>query len=412
MDIALTSPALIPAAKPAAKPAARAKVRAAGKPKRHVPMVVKLAYRNLFHDRLSFIVTIVGIVFSVVLVAVQSGIYIGSQNKIASIIDQAPADLWIVPLGTKSYDDPTPLSGRERHMALSTPGVAMAEDMVVSFARWRKPEGGTNTVLLVGTAGDSPTALPWNIQQGSRVALEAPNTVAIDGSYFPDLGIKSINDQAEINGVNVEVAAVTKRIRSFTTLPYVFTSIENARRLTGVEQDQATYERVQLAEGADIETVRSEIQARLPDTEVLTQIEFRKRSLAYWLFQTGAGAALIAGAVLGLIVGVVIVAQTLYSSTKDHINEFATLRALGAGAGYIVKVILMQAVLSGLIGYALGISLSLAVIQAAQDTKLNVVMTPGLAGSLFAVTVGMCIFAAISAIIKVVRIDPAVVFSR
>ena len=92
--------------------------------------------------------------------------------------------------------------------------------------------------------------------------------------------------------------------------------------------------------------------ARLPDTEVLTQDEFRKRSQAYWLFQTGAGAALIAGAVLGLIVGIVIVAQTLYSSTKDHINEFATLRALGAGAGYIVKVILMQAVLSGLIGFA------------------------------------------------------------
>jgi putative ABC transport system permease protein len=108
----------------------------------------------------------------------------------------------------------------------------------------------------------------------------------------------------------------------------------------------------------------------------------------------------------------VIVAQTLYSSTKDHINEFATLRALGAGAGYIVKVILMQAVLSGLIGYALGMILALAAIRGAQDTKLTIIMTPGLAGGLFAVTVGMCIFAAISAIIKVVRIDPAVVFSR
>ena len=158
--------------------------------------------------------------------------------------------------------------------------------------------------------------------------------------------------------------------------------------------------------------MRSEIEARLPDAEVLTQEQFRRRSLAYWLFQTGAGAALIAGAVLGLIVGVVIVAQTLYSSTKDHINEFATLRALGAGSGYIVRVILMQAVLSGFIGYAAGITLALGVIKAAQDTKLTVVMTPELAAALFAITIGMCIFAAISAIVKVVRIDPAVVFSR
>jgi putative ABC transport system permease protein len=381
-------------------------------PRRNIPMVAKLAYRNLFHDRLSFFVTIVGIVFSVVLVAVQSGIYLGSEKKIAAIIDAAPADLWIVPLGTKSYDDPSFLSGRERYMALSAPGVQDSEDMVVSFARWRKPEGGTNTVLLIGTAGDSPKALPWNIVEGSRQALEAPDTVAIDQSYFPDLGVSNIGDQGEMNGVSVRLAAITKRIRSFTTLPFVFTSIEQARRLSGAEQNQASYQRVTLMPNADLETVRSELERRLPDTDILTQDEFRKRSQHYWLFQTGAGAALIAGALLGLIVGIVIVAQTLYSSTKDHINEFATLRALGAGAGYIVKVILMQAVLSGLIGYALGMALSMLAIQAAQDTKLTILMTPQLAGGLFAVTIGMCIFAAISAIIKVVRIDPAVVFSR
>ena len=242
--------------------------------------------------------------------------------------------------------------------------------------------------------------------------MNAPDTVAIDQSYFPDLGIKGVNNHAEINGVDIEVAATTRRIRSFTTLPFVFTSIENSRRLSGAEQNQATYERVLLAPGADPQKVKTEILARLPDVEVLTQDEFRKRSQSYWLFQTGAGAALIAGAVLGLIVGIVIVAQTLYSSTKDHINEFATLRALGAGAGYIVKVILMQAVLSGLIGFALGFILSLGVIEAAKDTKLTVIMTPQLASTLFAVTIGMCIFAAISAIVKVVRIDPAVVFSR
>jgi len=375
-------------------------------------MVAKLAYRNLFHDRLSFFVTIVGIVFSVVLVAVKSGIYLGSEKKIAAIIDAAPADLWIVPLGTKSYDDPSFLSGRERYMALSAPGVQDSEDMVVSFARWRKPEGGTNTVLLIGTAGDSPKALPWNIVEGSRQALEAPDSVAIDQSYFADLGVSHIGDQGEMNGVSVRLAAITKRIRSFTTLPFVFTSIEEARRLSGAEQNQASYQRVTLMPNADLETVRAELERRLPDTDILTQDEFRKRSQHYWLFQTGAGAALIAGALLGLIVGIVIVAQTLYSSTKDHINEFATLRALGAGAGYIVKVILMQAVLSGLIGYVLGMALSMLAIQAAQDTKLTILMTPQLAGGLFAVTIGMCIFAAISAIIKVVRIDPAVVFSR
>lgn len=377
-----------------------------------VPMVVKLAYRNLFHDRLSFFVTVVGILFSVVLVAVQSGIYLGSANKIATIIDAAPADLWIVPLGTKSYDDPSFLAGRERYLALSAPGVENSEDMLVSFARWRKPRGGETTVLLIGTSGDSPKALPANIIEGSRAALEAPNTVAIDRSYFNDLGVNRLGEHAELNGAAVKLVAITKRVRSFTTLPFVFTSIDEARQLSGANQDQASYQRVTLLPGADLETVRKEIAVRLPDTEVLTQAEFRTRSQDYWLKQTGAGAALDAGKLLGLIVGIVIVAQTLYSSTKDHINEFATLRALGAGAGYIVKVILIQAVLSGLIGYVLGMGLALTAIHFAQDTKLTIIMTAPLAAQLFAITIGMCIFAAISAIIKVVRIDPAVVFSR
>ena len=87
-----------------------------------------------------------------------------------------------------------------------------------------------------------------------------------------------------------------------------------------------------------------------PDVEVLTPAEFRERSRTFWLFGTGAGAALFAGAVLGVIVGTVVVAQTLYASTKEHLNEFATLRAIGSSRHYIYRVIIWQAVLSAVIG--------------------------------------------------------------
>jgi putative ABC transport system permease protein len=158
--------------------------------------------------------------------------------------------------------------------------------------------------------------------------------------------------------------------------------------------------------------VRADLTVRLKDREVLEQAEFRKRSVDYWMWNTGAGAALVAGAALGLIVGIVIVAQTLYASTKDHLNEFATLRALGAPASYVYKVILIQALLSAVIGYGVGIVISLLVIRASKDTSLAIVMTPGLAVLLFLLTLGMCAIAAVSAIFKVTRIDPAGVFSR
>jgi putative ABC transport system permease protein len=380
---------------------------------RPIPMVTKLAYRNLFHDRMSLIVTLVGIVFSVVLIAVQFGLYIGSEVRIAAMLDQTKGDLWVVPYATKSFDDPNYLEGHEKYGILSTPGIASVEELAVNFVAWRRPAGGITAALLVGSETTTNKALPWDIVEGSIEALSAPEAVAVDRTYFHELGIEKLGDRAEINGMAVTVAAVTDNIRSFTTLPYVFTTINQARSLLGIASDQSSYSVVKVMPGQDIEEARKALTQRLPDAEVLTLQEFRKRSLDRWLFETGAGAALITGAALGLIVGVVIVAQTLYSSTKDHLNEFATLRALGAPASYIIKVILMQATLSALIGYVLGITLSLVVIWASRgDPSLLIVMTPNLAMLLFVLTVGMCIFAAVCAIFKVIRIDPAVVFSR
>lgn len=382
-----------------------------GKP-RTVKMAAKLAYRNLFHDRLSLVVTLVGIVFSVVLVAVQCGLYIGSERMIAAMLDQSDGDLWIVPLGTKSFDDPSLLIGHEKYAALSTPGVKEAEELAVGFAAWRKPKGGTTAVLLVGSDHENGTLKPWNMVEGSLTDLKAPNSVAVDDTYFVDLGVDQLGDTAELNTTKVKINGVTHGIRSFTTLPYVFTSLNRAKTLLDAASNQSSYTLVRLADDADKEEVRKTLETRLQDREVLTQAEFRKRSVDYWLFQTGAGSALIAGAALGMIVGVVIVAQTLYASTKDHLNEFATLRALGASAGYIHKVILIQAIMSAFIGYGVGMVLSMLVIWASQDTTLTIVMTPGLALLLFALTIGMCIIAAVSAIFKVTRIDPAGVFSR
>ena len=375
-------------------------------------MILKLAYRNLFHDRVSLIVTLVGIVFSVVLVAIQLGLYIGSGRLIAAVIDQSKGEIWVVPLGTKNFDDPNALDGREKHAVLSTPGVQAVAELAVGFAQWRKPNGGSTTLLLVGSNPSEGGLTPWNLIEGRVEDLEAPSAIAVDRSYFDELGVTKVGEGGEINGSKATVAAITKGIRSFTTLPYVFLSLPRARGYLGMAPQQASYLLARLEPGADIATVKAAIKSRLPDTEVLTRQEFRDRSLAYWLFETGAGSALIAGAILGLIVGLIVVAQTLYASTKDHLNEFATLRALGASAGYIHRVILSQALISAVLGYGVGIAVSLAIVYAARDSTLPLVLPPGLAGFLLALTIAMCVLSAMSAILKVTRIDPAMVFSR
>ena len=375
-----------------------------------MPLIFTLASRNLFHDRIRFVATLVGIVFSIVLVTVQLGLFMGFERMITTMIDHTDADLWIAPAETKSFESSSMLDGRERFQALAVSGVAAAVPVMIGFAYWRKPDGSATPVFLIGV---EPGALqPWNVVEGSLDDLSAPAAVAVDRFYLQRLGVAGIGQYAEIRDQKARVAVITKGIRSFTTTPYVFTSIDRARDYVGVSPDKATYFALRVAPGADAVGIRNELAAKLPDAEVITSEEFRSRSRFFWLFGTGAGAALFASAVLGLIVGTVIVAQTLYSSTKDHLNEFATLRAIGSSRGYIYQVILWQALLSAVIGFSIAACVGIVLVRVTTDTALPIVVTPALTVGLFALTLGMCITSAIAAIRVVTRLDPAMVFTR
>ena len=376
-------------------------------------MILTLAIRNLFHDRVRLAVTLVGILFSVVLVSVQLGLFFGARKMIVGTIDNAKAELWVMTYGAKSFEEGgVLLTPRERHAALAVPGVAAAVPVLASFGEWRKPGGGSTMSIVVGSNAEDDGLRPWNIVEGSEEAITAPDGVAVDRTYLSQLGVSGIGDTAHLERGRVRVTAITEGIRSFTLAPYVFTTLNRARAIIGAPGENYSYLLIRVAPDADVARVQAALQARLPDLEVLTRDTFRDRNLDQWLYSTGAGVALIGGALLGLLVGTVIVAQTLYSSTKDHLNEFATLRALGSSASYIHRVILTQAAFSAVLGYLLGMAISLAIMMFSEATALPIVMTPWLAAALFAITIGMCAVSAVSAIVKVTKLDPAMVFSR
>ncbi len=374
-------------------------------------MIVKLAIRNLLHDRARFLVTLIGVLFAVVLLAVQLGLYLGARKMISGMVAHTTGDIWIAAYGANSFEQAPILTGRERFLALSVPGVASVSPLVVSFSGWRKPDSGTVNVIVIGAEKGEGSLKPWNIVEGAA-APTLQDGVIVDRSYAKMLGVSGVGAMAEIAGQRVRVEGFTNGIRSFTTSPFVFTSLKKAREILSVPPDQATFYIVNLLPGANAAQVRQELAAKLPDVSVYTKAQFLKLNLDYWLFGTGAGVALLGGALLGLVIGTVIVAQTLYSSTKDHLTEFATLRALGSSSSYIHKVILVQAIVSAVIGFAIGIAVSLVVAQFSEVTPMPIVLTPLLAVLLLGATVAMCAISAIASIFKVTKIDPAMVFAR
>jgi putative ABC transport system permease protein len=375
-------------------------------------LIIKIASRNLLQDRLRFIATVVGIVFSIVLVNIQMGLFLSFEQMVTTMIDHAPTDLWVVPLGTKCFEDPSLLDEQDRTKALSVQNVAQAVPVVIGFTQWTVPSGGTTPVFIIGSNQDTAGLHPWDYVNGDLGSLSAPDSVAIDATYFDRLGVNGVGESTEIRGRTARVAAVTSGIRSFTTTPYVFTSLDRAQAYMGTPASKVSYLLVHVAPNANVDEVRKGLLAKLSKVEVLTPDEFRGRSRSFWLFGTGAGAALFAGALLGAIVGTVIVAQTLYSSTKDHLNEFATLRAIGSSNLYIHKIIISQALLSAVIGFALAASIGLIVVEMTAKTALPIVMTPDLTAGLFLLTVVMCIASSLAAVVQVMRIDPARVFRQ
>ena len=378
-----------------------------------MPLSLILALRNLFHDRLRFIATLIGIVFSVVLVLLQMGLYSGFGRMVTMMIDHASTDLWILSRGINSMEDISQLDGDIKDKVLAVDGVAEAVPLVIGFSDWHLPASGERTpVFIIGSDPKLRGLQPWNVVEGKAEDLGTPYTVAVDRSYYDRLGVSGTGSTAEINRHKVKVAVVTDGIRSFTTMPYVFSDLDAARTYLDLPPGKISQLLVRVKPGSDINRVRDAIRSKVTNVEVLTPQEFRQRSRTFWLFSTGAGAALFAGVLLGVIVGTAILAQTLYSNTREHLPEFAALRAIGCSNRYIFRIIRYQALLNAVIGLCLAGAIGAVVFHLTAKSALPIIITPLQAGGLVVIILLMCLVSAIVAIARVVRIDPVTVLTR
>src|SRR5215475_2723802 len=371
-----------------------------------------LARRNLFHDRIRFAVTLTGIVFALVLIIVQFGLFLGFTTTTSNNIDHSNADHWVVFHGVGYFDTGRMFSERKLYEVLATPGVQQAEKYIQNFAYWKKPDGGVENVQVIGFHAGSGLGEPWNVVQGSGFDVKQEDGVIVDELYKEKLGISKIGDHVEIGDHRARVVGFTRGIRSFTTSPFVYTSFKNALNYTRPEsrEDQLTYILVKAAPGFTVRQVQENLRQGMTDVEVFTREEFSSRTRFYWMFTTGAGLAVLTAALMGLVVGIAVVAQTIYAATMDHIREYGTLKAMGATNLYLYRVLIEQAVWSGALGYALALVIAHFIVEGSEKGGALILMPLSMKVGMLFLSVLMCIAAAMVSIHKVTRLDPAMVF--
>jgi putative ABC transport system permease protein len=370
----------------------------------------ELAWRNLVHDKVRALVTVTGVVFSVVLIVVQFGLFLGFATTTSGLVDRSRADLWITSARVPYIEVGVPFSERKLSTVLATPGVGSATKYIARFSQWQRRDGRQESVQIVGFDPDQSMGGPWNVVEGRVADLKLDDNVFIDTLYKDKLGVAKIGDVFEIRGHRARVAGFTQGIRSFTTSPYVFTSFKNAQNYATIAEDQTVFILVKADENTRAETLQQRLIARVKDVDVVTTSRFSTMTRFYWMFTTGAGVAVLLAAVLGLVVGVVVVAQTIYATTMDHLREYGTLKAMGATNGYLYRVIIQQAAIAGTVGYAIAMVVSYFVITGSQKGGAAILLPTPLAIGMLGLTLVMCTSAALVSINKVTRIDPAMVF--
>ncbi|NDY43502.1 FtsX-like permease family protein [Dissulfurirhabdus thermomarina] len=371
---------------------------------------VSIARKNLFHDRVRLSITLVGISFSVVLVLVQVGVYLGMMDNAASLITHTDADIWITARNNRNFDFALPFPEYRENRAKAVPGVASVKKLIMVWSLMKLRDGGSENVELVGFDPDSGAGGPWDLVEGRLADVKYHRGVIVDESSFSKLGRVRVGEYREIIDKRVRVVGICRGAKRITTAPILFASYKTAQELTPWLKGQTVFLLVKVRPGADVRAVRARLAAAMDREDVYTREEFAAATRRYWTFNTGMGVGFGFTVLMGLLVGAVIVSQTIYGATMEHLREFGTLKALGAENRTVYGIILRQALLSGWMGYGIGLAANAVVIHFYRAAGQMVWQPWQLFALDLGLTLAMCAGASLVSVRRAMQVDPVEVF--
>jgi len=380
---------------------------------------IPLAWLQLSKDKPRLLVALAGVIFAVILVSMQLGFHSSIYDSAVRYHRQFDYELAMLSPTTPFIAFPESFTRRRLYQALAAEGVTEVTPVYMGQAQWKNPwEFNSRNLFVVGF---DPTHDVLNIPGVRRNLhrIRLPDAVLFDAGSRPEFG--PVADKfAETGEVVTEVNS--RRIRvidlfllgsSFGIDGSLITSDLNFRRIF---RDQPAgfiqLGLIHLQDDADPVVVQQRLRNTLePDVEILTRQQFIQREFEYWSSTTPVGYVFGFGAIMGLIVGCVIVYQILFADVSEHRAEYATLKAMGYRNRTLSFMVLQEAGLLAVLGYLPGLLITMGLYHfMAQATRLPIEMTLSRGLAVFGLTLTMCGISALMALRKVRSTDPAEVF--
>jgi putative ABC transport system permease protein len=380
---------------------------------------VPLAWLQLKRDRLRFAIGVAGVGFAVTLIFMQFGFHRALFASAVRFHERLQADLVLVNPQAEMLARMKPFARRRLYQAAGFPGVVAVSPVYAAVAFWKNLDTRGSRAILVTAFDPTEDVLDLPAVTENLALLRYPDHVLFDEAARPEFGpIAAVwrdggRIAAEVGRRRVIVAGMFPLGPSFGIDGTLITSDLNFLRIFP-ERERGLIDigLIRLAPGADARAVQRALRAGLPpDVEVLTKQEYMAREQAYWGGTTPIGYVFTFGAIMGLVVGGIIVYQILFADIAGHLPEYATLKAMGYRDAYLFAVVLQEAVILAVLGFVPGLVACLYLYRLSEAaTRLPMEMPLATGLLVLLLTVAMCCISAAIALRKVRAADPAEVF--
>ena len=379
-----------------------------------------IALQMIFGDRGKFIAMVMGVMFSSLIMTQQPSILVGLMTRTFAFIgDVALPDIWVMDPGVQFVEENKPLRDTDLGRIRSISGVAWAVPFYKSLLLSRLPDGTTRTVDVNGLDDATLVGGPPIMVKGTLDALRQNDGIIVSEEAartrlrFKDKnGVEralDVGDEIEINDRRAVVVGLAKTARTFVLQPLVYTTYSRALAFAPTTRKKMSYVLVKVQAGQDAAMVAKNI-SQTTYLRALTAAEFKTTTMNYWLKNTGIPINFGISVMLGFLVGAAVVGQTFYNAVRENMRQYGALKAMGTRDSVLVRMVLLQALVVGVIGYGLGVGLTAFFGSRVRDAVLAFNFLPEILLFAAAGVFIMIMLSALLGIRQVLKLDPAIVF--
>lgn len=380
-----------------------------------------VALKMLMGDRAKYIGIVMGITFASLLITQQGAIFVGLMSRTYGFLtDIGQADVWVMDAKVQFIDDIKPLQDTELYRVRGVEGVGWAMPMFKGLLRVRLSNGTFQTCNVVGIDDATLTGGPPKMFEGRLEDLRRSESVIVDQvgamgklakpTDDPEHPIPlKLGDTLELNDHRATVVGLCEVTRTFQSQPVIFTTYSRAVQFAPQERKQLSFIMVKAKPGQDMKELCSRI-TRDTGLGAYTRDDFMKLTYDYFMKYTGIPINFGISVMLGFIVGTAIAGMLFYQFTHENIRYFGALKAMGAPNFLLLRMILLQAFIVGTIGYGLGVGLASLFGKLSGTSELAFRLPWQLLAITGAAVIVICLFSALLGIVKVMRLEPAIVF--